>query len=85
MSRVRAGEEPGQGRALSRGHVRDGSIEVCLVLGTGVLGLEQQDQLGCQVREAVWSVVDDLAVGQPDRLVMPADPGIAVVGFPPLS
>jgi hypothetical protein len=46
-----------------------------------VLGLEQQYQLGRQVRDAVWSVVDDLAVRKPDRLIVPADPGLAVVGF----
>jgi hypothetical protein len=56
-------------------------VEVCLILGAGVLGLEQQDQFGRQVRDAVWGVVDDLAVGQADRLVVSADPGLAVVGF----
>src|SRR5215469_8437913 len=81
MSWVCAGEEPGQGRALGWGQMRDGSVEVCLVLRAGVLGLEQQDQFGCQVRDAVWGVADDLAVRKPDRLVMPADPGRAVVRF----
>jgi hypothetical protein len=77
----RVDQELAQRRTLSRGQVRDGSVEVGLVLGAGVLGLEQQDQLGSQVRDAVWGVVDDLAVGKPDRLVVPADPGLAVVGF----
>jgi len=81
MPWVRTGEEFGQCRALSWGHARDGLVKVCLILGAGVLGLEQQDQFGCQVRDAVWGVVDDLAVRKPDRLVVPADPGPAVVGF----
>lgn len=48
------------------GHVRDGFVEVRLILGTGMPGLEQQDQFGRQVRDAVWGVVDDLAVGKLD-------------------
>jgi hypothetical protein len=81
MSWVRAGQEPGQCRVLSRGHVRDSFVEVCLILGTSMLGLEQQDQFGCQVRDAVWGATDDLAIGKPDRLAAPADPGLAVMGF----
>jgi hypothetical protein len=59
VSRVYAGQEPGECLPLTRGHVRDGCFEVCLVLLAGVLGLEQQDQFGCQVRDAVVGLVDD--------------------------
>jgi hypothetical protein len=45
------------------------------------LALNSQDQFGCEVRDAVLGVVDDLAVGKPDRLVASADPGVAVVWF----
>ena len=41
MARVYAGEQLGQGVALSCGHVRDSGIEVRLVLGAGSFGLEQ--------------------------------------------
>src|SRR5579875_3373161 len=63
-------------------HVRKGSLEVALVLRAGVLGFEQQRQFGSEVRDAVWGVADDLAVREADRLVAPADPGVAVVWFP---
>jgi hypothetical protein len=53
MSRMRAGQQAGQCGALSGGHVRNGCAEVRFILGAGVLGLEQQDQFGCQVRDAV--------------------------------
>jgi hypothetical protein len=39
------------------------------------------NQFGRQVRDAAWRVADDLAVGKPDRLVVPADPALAVVRF----
>ena len=65
--------------ALGGGHVRDGFVEVCLVLGAGVPGLEEQDQFGGKVGNSVRGAVDDLAVGKADRLVVPADPGLAVV------
>jgi hypothetical protein len=61
--------------------VRDGLVEVCLILGACVLGLEEQDQFGRQVRDAACGVENDLAVGKPDRLVVTADPDLAVVRF----
>lgn len=38
-----------------------------------MLGLEQQDQFGRQVRDAVRVALDDLAVGKTDGLVVPTD------------
>jgi len=81
MSRVGDDEQLAQGLALRRGHVRDGSFKVRLVLLTSVLGLEQQDQLGHQVRDALVGAVDDLAVRESDPLIAAADPGVAVVRF----
>jgi hypothetical protein len=40
MSWMRAGEQLGQGLALGWSHVRDGFVEVCLIFGAYVLGLE---------------------------------------------
>jgi hypothetical protein len=51
------GEQLGQGRALVRGHVRDGFIEVRLVLSACVLGFEQQDQLWREVWNGIFGVV----------------------------
>ena len=81
MSRVCAGEQFGQGLALGWGHAWDGFVEVCLVFRAGVFGLEQQDQLGREVRDAALGVVDDVVIRNPDRLVASADPSSAAVRF----
>ncbi|KUO12974.1 hypothetical protein AQJ58_07210 [Streptomyces sp. DSM 15324] len=52
-----------------------------MIFATGVLCLEQQDQFGRQIRDAVSGAVDDVAVGKPDPLISSADPGVAVVRF----
>lgn len=85
MSRVCTGEPLGQGLALSWGQVREGRVEVGLVLPPDVLGFEQQDQLGRQVRDAVFRVVDDLPIGKSDALIAATDPGVAVVGSRKMS
>jgi predicted esterase len=55
-----AGEQSGQGLALTWGHTREGFVAVGLVLGPEVLGFEQQDQFRRQVRDAVFGVPDDV-------------------------
>jgi hypothetical protein len=63
------------------GQQRQDSGEAGLVLRAEVLGLEEKNEFRAQLGNPVRGVPDDLGVGQPDRLVSPADPGLTVVWF----
>jgi hypothetical protein len=81
MPGMNAGEQLGQGLPLDSRQEWKDSVKVRLILWPHVLGLEQQDPFGREVRDAVRRVPDDVAVREPDGRVAPADPDVAVVRF----
>jgi len=65
-----------------RCHQAQRARRVGLVLGLGGLGLEEQDDVRGQVRDAGLVMADDLVVGQGDGLVAAADPQSVPLRFP---
>src|SRR5450755_2045536 len=56
--------------------------KVSLVLRAAVLGLEEQDELRCEIRNAVLAMTHNLPKRQADGVITAADPDVAVVRLP---
>jgi hypothetical protein len=81
MARMDALESLGEPAAAFRLQSRDDGLEVGLVAVPRVLGLEEEDDLGPSVRNPVVRPLNHLFVREPDALVAPAEPGVAVRGL----
>ena len=72
--------KPGPAGSIElRQHCREVSLVFWPI---GVLGLEEQDDLGPAIRDTVVGPFDHLGVGSFDPFVPPADPRFAVGGLP---